>query len=422
MALNNITSSLVIVASMLGYGIIALPVSWAKVGYLCAFILLMMCALITYLSVELIFRASVQCVKNNKDSNKSADVSYFSLIEEISPLLGNITTGALIIFLFLITIAYLNTGMDFGEKMFCLLFNKTVPRYAIATGFIIVEYLLTFLKDLSYLQSLSTVSVGSCLFVGALCVRYAFLKPVISTTAIDFTGVHESIGTFVFALGCAPIIPSVYMNLSKKANTSIIAIFSIFLGALICSIVGFSGYFCAGDQLKASINGKESGTILDFLLQPDTEIRKSISSSSFDKNGYCINIAVCLFFFILMNTYALQFYTARDCIMGGLIRFFKSCKGTETNKISTKIVLIARVIDIVYVSATAIIAIFCFPGSLLNWAGIIFGNYLGFFLPAICYIGICGKNNKLWYSIAIGIIIFSIVSASYSITLGLISK
>eukprot|EP01084_Bolivina_argentea_P079255 143778_1 len=428
-----------IVSSMLGYGIITVSKGFSLFGYAGSIILLTILGIITFITLELLFKSlnklyltklgHVVSTENEKiwteppqnddfsTSLEKADVeisiqkgeeiklSFSDMSLEVWKYMPFITDLFLLSCLFLTTIAYHGALVKLIEDVLRKYFDLNVySKYYIAVGISVLQYMLGFIKNTKCLSKVAYISALSCLYVAVLCICYAFKKPEISTKPISFSEFQNSIGIFIFALCCNTSIPEIFNGFDKNKNTSIISAFGIIIGFILTLTVGIAGYFTGGNVIQNYDN------ILEYFESDNTPLSLVIENSNFDEKGFAIEIAVVAFILILNVAYVINFYVFRQCINGYIKKVNKSL--SKRNKLE---ILIFSIFNLIYLATVASLTLFCDTSEILNWAGIICGNYFSFFLPALCYIRICKRESLFWFVMSIIILILSLISVSYFI-------
>lgn len=399
MGLNNLMGIMLLISTMLGYGIITLPCAFAKIGWIGGILILLISAIFSFISIYLLFKASANAVKKTKTDNS---ITFFQLFESISPILGDFCNLAIAFYIFFATVTYHKTLCDFASS-FLEKFNIKIKRIFIAIIIAVIEFSLALLPDISSLSKVTYLSVTACMLVGILCIRFSILKPKgLIFETFNFDGISESLGSFIFALCGQSVIPEIFSAMDTSASPFIISIVGVIGGTLLCLLMGIAGYFTGGTILK------ECCDILNYFYITKTPLKNSIEKCSFDPKGYSILFATFLFFSLLICTYALLHFSAKRCLFDSFNRHI-----TKYPKESKSYIISLIIISLLWVVSTTLISIFCYPTSLLNINGIYLGNTISFILPGIAYISHCGKKNKLFYILALLIILFGVGAISF---------
>ena len=384
----------------MGYGIITLPILFAKVGWIGATVMLMCGAIITLMTVYLLFEASEATAAKSSLGSK---VSFFSIFESISPIIGDFCNISIAIYLFIATIVFIRYITNFSIFVLESLIGKKFHRLFIIIPVAIIEFVLALLPNISALSKVTYLSMASCLFVGVLCVRYSLLKPEnIVFKKFDSTGITKTMGGFIFALTGQTVVPDIYQSMSHSASPIFITLAGILLGISMCLLMGLSGYFLGGENLRTYNN------IVEYLCEPGTPIRKAIGKSSFDTKGYAIILATFLFMSLLICSYALLHYTGKNCLFETLNRH------TTRYELNTKQYTNGlRLVSFFWINLTMVLERFC-TFSVINLNGIYIGNIIGFILPSTAYILHCGKQSKILFYASILILFLGVGMICYN--------
>lgn len=400
MALGNISAILVIIASMIGYGIVGLPYAFAHMGWLGGIVLLIISSIFSGISIYLLFLTSSSISKNKE---KSHQITFFEFFSTISSLLGDLCNIILVIFAFFSTIIYHNTINEFIIILISGITGKTYSKYLIAGSVAIIEIGLSFLPSISALSKVSCLSIIICTSVGLLFLRFSLLKlKNLDITIFEYKGIQKSLGIIIFSLTSHIVIPEIFNSLNSSASIFMISVLGVSIGTILYLLIGLTGYFLGGSILKKDNN------IFNYLILGSTPFSDALYKSSFDSNGYTLFATFILFIIVLICSYALLMFSAKKYLFNTINRNI-TIYSIELN--SNKIGLYS--IALLWIISTTLISTLYYPLKFLNISITYLANIISFLLPPIAYISNCGKKNSFLYLTSLMVILFGIISISY---------
>jgi len=378
--LSAISATLLIITSMLGYGIICAPNATAQVGYLNALVLIAGVSFITFSSISLIFKS---CDKLKQTHGKT-NISYFELLSSIHPIAGNFANLLVFFIGFTSNIAYILALVEWGCNIVGLTGRKNV--FLVSASFSIIQFFLSFIRDLKFLQKASYLSLFSCLLVAMTIVIYLIkLRPVVEVKSVD-TKIENCLGKFIFAMCCQSMIPVVYSSLRSNVKPTNVALMVSIGGGLMVVFFGIGGYFLCGNEMQSS----QKNDILGYMGEKGTIFRHALETS-FDKKGMLIKICQVFFVLLLNCSYIFQMFPARAALISLIkIKF--------SNKTSKSDFLLTTIVSFLYIALACCLSSYKAANKVVSYSGTYLINVIAFIFPSISYFSIVGMKTSTIYN------------------------
>ncbi|OAG31827.1 hypothetical protein NEDG_00302 [Nematocida displodere] len=389
------------IGSIMGAGVLNLPTSVEKSGYLLSGpILLTIAAMSAFTLFQL-----VHCAQKLNKTNPT----YFDVCKTAHPLLGYAAEACigvqglgccLVYFLILKSWIAKLLGIE-GQ-----LEGSFAMNVAFTVGLMILPMLMAGQKDLKNLSFASVLGTVSVLYLsvvvmgcGALSIIFgepgtteaSQLIKMNTNPSVVFTAAFE----YIFALGCQQNMVRVFSMLEEQTvmNGVKVGVGAVSVATIVFFLVSNGGYIAGG-------NGQNT-SILDILEDKSRPFYGMVAEKFGDKFFYLITLAKVGMIIVLFAGYSLQMHPARDSILTFLRIPFK--KQVDRN---------LRRVEVL--TTTAVSVIICLCGIdpvpykyVMNLIAVTASCYIMYLLPSISYLA-STKKTSLFTFISLAILASSL--------------
>lgn len=379
--------------SILGAGLIAIPLSFSYVGLIGVCIILPL----TVLVMDFTMRLIVKNLKISQSKTYQQSVEYtMGNIGKFIILFGNgmFAVGGCISFLIII-------GDTLPHVLVALMprfeaFLKSRSFTILFCGWFIC-FPLALHKDIGKLGGFSMMA---CITMGFIVLSVIIKGPFLSGEykavginlsfkqyGFNFRKIVKGMSIINFAMICHHNTAMIFQSLRNKANFSRLIHLSTIISGIVIFIIGIAGFLTFQDKLKSNI------------------------LNNFPEDDLLINISRALFAFNMITTYPLETFVLREVIRD-LINFNKS----EVIELSDELHfgITFTIVLLSTITATQVENL----GTVLELVGSYAGSLMAFILPPLVNILLnperTNKDNIKYYAV-IGLGVFLIIYSTYEL-------
>ncbi|EPR79873.1 Transmembrane amino acid transporter [Spraguea lophii 42_110] len=381
---------LLLFTSMLGSGIIFIPIAFKSAGYLGGLINLLILAILISFSL-IVISYGVRKLEND-------ELSLFHLCRKAHPIFGYLSAMSIsilgIVSCFLVislSVSWLSKIMNITEKLYSVLLKIfiSIPLFYISAQ--------NSLSRLKYVAYISMFAITYFIFL-TFSAFYTTKGLNIKTSPIN-SDIGIATSKFMFSLCVHSNFVPAFGALRNKStkNILVISFCTILMGTIIYALIGLLGYFAIGDDCQ-------SMDFLSALLDKNTKVNQYLSIND---RSILIDFGCLSFILLLLASFPFQAIPSRNSLMKIFIFIFKinnSCRYEKIYRIGFTFLVTLLSLSIAIYDPDI--------NFLINIIGAVFINLYCLFLPSISYI-FTHKTKNIVYAISIFLIIFSIGLMTY---------
>ncbi|EJW02293.1 hypothetical protein EDEG_03276 [Edhazardia aedis USNM 41457] len=393
--LDTFPAIIVMVTSTLGCGVIFLPKAFKDIGGYYGPALLCTMGCVSLLTLFAINFASYKHLKQRSKSEKyevpqengekesgkkgEEEMTYYSVAKTHSTILALAIDISIIIQSLGCCVTYVLSLQQWTYMLFGFKKYEWIPKIL----FVAVLFVLAAQKSLSSLRYVSYLSVISVVYLMFMLMFYAvyykadMVDFAVSSGAVkgQKSGLHDSLASCIFALGCHQNIVGVFRELKQKTlgNINRVALSSIIICSLIYLTIGQCGYIVGGDYILKDI--------LSLFIDSAFSHYKFIKEQTFDKYLILPRIATCGFLIVMLCAFPLQQHPARDSALN-IVKMFCNLKDASEQKLYYYKVIITAI------ACTLIGTVSCFingASTVVGFIGATATNGIMIIFPTILY-------------------------------------
>lgn len=391
--LSVMSGALLLVNTMFGAGVVAVPTSFIQLGYVRGLIILIATAVFTFIS--LIFLAYAAEVSQN--------FSYSRLCKEVGRPLSVMLDLSVVVMCYGCTICY---GLSLIENIRSLL--PIISKNALLYNALIAFLVLAPLFFLSRLRSLDKLSFGSVLTFGAtviIVLEFLYYKtfqnytPIYAKAPMFNKEYAKGLTALLFSFGCQQNAVTIYSDLKNRRISTAIKTMGLgcILGGSVYMLIGYLGSTLLG------CFDKQYDSFLGAFVNEKSHFLAFVRNVTWDKMAILPRIPVYAFILVLFSAFPVQTFAARNSLF---------------NLISDKIMSNR---SIFVVTLIQFVAIYCFMMAqvksmrVLSYIGAIACPLISFVFPSVIYMKFVGWR-KISFYLAVFMVAASIGISGYSLT------
>jgi amino acid permease len=373
--LSNVASTLTIVSSTLGTGILLMPSAFCDLGYVLGSIIIALVGLVTFFSLYSLVYAA-KSISSEKSTSYPDIAAYFS--SKLSVLVNMSLIGSSIGCMIFFSRQFALNGALFLKnfEMFEKYEKETLRLVMLA---IIVAICVSFfmLDSLNSLSFISYIGIFSAVYYVAMLAYYAYTvgKPMAELKMTN-NGYSRGLGRLVFALHCQFSFLSIYDEMESQTLRSVCI--SSGAGALLAVLLyGFAGII----GYKAVGNSVGNLDMVSIFLDQKCEFMRLIKDKCAGW-AYSIapNVIIVSFMFIFFGAAVFSAFPIIPIIQTGM------SKGEKPMKRST----VALSLGLMMVVSGFTEKFF---DSILDFIAAVFTNPLSFVFPSIFMMMVSPKGS-----------------------------